>query len=101
MAQSFGVRQLAAAFFRRACPPVLLTKHGQQAGLEKAVANYRTPNLVQAAACPFCYTAAATARAGAIRALQSGILVLILPPILIFAAIAAFRRRHRYQRGSK
>jgi hypothetical protein len=51
---------------------------------------------VQAAACPFCYTAAAAAKAGAIRALQSGILVLILPPILIFAAIAAFRRRHRY-----
>src|SRR5580693_4097478 len=53
---------------------------------------------VQAAACPFCYTAAAAAKAGAIRALQNGILMLSLPPILIFAAIAvtAFRRRHSY-----
>lgn len=53
---------------------------------------------IKTEACPFCYTAAAAAKAGAIHALQSGILVLILPPILIFAVIAvtAVRRRHRY-----
>jgi hypothetical protein len=52
----------------------------------------------RADACPFCYSAAASAKTGAIHASQNGILILTLPPILIFAAIGvmAFRRRHRY-----
>ena len=48
--------------------------------------------------CPFCYTGVASAKAGVIHALRSGILILILPPLAIFAAIlvAAVCRRHRY-----
>jgi fatty acid desaturase len=53
-----------------------------------------------AAACPFCYTAAAAVRAGALGALRSGILVLAIPPMLIFGVIvaAAVRGRHRYHK---
>jgi hypothetical protein len=48
-----------------------------------------------AQSCAMCYASAAAARAEGIRALQNGILVLLIPPLLIFAGIVvtAFRRR--------
>ncbi len=48
--------------------------------------------------CAMCYTAAAAARAAAIRALQSGILILLIPPALMFIGIFvwAFRSRERF-----
>jgi len=51
------------------------------------------------AACPFCSSAAAAAKAGAVHALRNGILVLSIPPVLICAAIIllAVRRRDRFK----
>lgn len=47
--------------------------------------------------CAMCYNTAAAAKAAAIRALQSGILILLVPPILMFIGIfaLAFRSRER------
>lgn len=49
--------------------------------------------------CAMCYTSAAAARAEGIRALQHGILILLVPPLLIFTGIcvAAFRRNNSEQ----
>ena len=48
--------------------------------------------------CPTCYVVSASAGAGIAAALRSGILVLIVPPMLIFTAIAvaAVRGNHGY-----
>jgi len=48
--------------------------------------------------CAMCYNNAAAARAGAIHALRSGILVLLVPPMLIFGTVCgfAFRNRDRF-----
>lgn len=48
--------------------------------------------------CAMCYTAAAAAKATAIKALRSGILILLFPPGLIFIAIlvVAYRRRNTF-----
>ncbi len=45
--------------------------------------------------CPLCYTTVAAARPAAIQALRSGILVLLVPPLLMFIGIfvLAFRSR--------
>ncbi len=47
--------------------------------------------------CPLCYTTVAAARPAAIQALRSGILVLLIPPLLMFIGIfvLAFRSRER------
>ena len=52
-----------------------------------------------AQSCAMCYNTAAAAKAGAIRALRSGILILLVPPILMFIAIflAAYRNRNRFR----
>lgn len=48
-----------------------------------------------------CYNDAAAASAQGIHALRSGILVLAIPPIAIFAIIfgVAYRNRNRYYRA--
>lgn len=51
----------------------------------------------QAWACPFCYAAFASAKAGVLQALRSGMLILILPSLAIFAAILAVARRSRHR----
>ena len=45
--------------------------------------------------CSTCYTTAAAAKDVAIRALRHGILILALPPVVIFAAIVGFAWRTR------
>jgi hypothetical protein len=42
-----------------------------------------------------CYNTAAAARAGAIQSLRTGILVLLIPPVLIFGAVCLFAWRIR------
>lgn len=51
-----------------------------------------------AQSCAMCATTASSAKAGAIQALRSGILILLIPPILMFIAIftMAFRNRERF-----
>ena len=48
--------------------------------------------------CAMCYTTAASAKAGAIQALRSGILILLVPPLVMFAAIfvVIYRSRNRF-----
>ena len=48
--------------------------------------------------CPLCYRAAAASRAGALAALRSGVLILMIPPVAIFGLVTlmAIRRRDRF-----
>jgi hypothetical protein len=49
--------------------------------------------------CALCYTQAASATARMIQALRSGILVLIIPPMLMSVGITvvAYRKRHQFK----
>ena len=50
--------------------------------------------------CALCYTQAASAGARMIQALRSGILILIVPPMLMTVGFfrMAYRRRHKFNR---
>jgi len=52
--------------------------------------------------CAMCYNTASAAKPGAIQALRSGILVLLIPPALMFIGIftLAFRSRERPEGNS-
>ena len=54
--------------------------------------------LVYAQGCAMCYTSAAAAKAGAIHALRSGILILIVPVLVMCAGISVviYRSRERF-----
>ena len=59
-----------------------------------------TPNLAFAQGCAMCYSTTAASRA-AIQALRSGIVVLLIPPVLIFGTVCvlALRNRNRFNDG--
>jgi hypothetical protein len=52
-----------------------------------------------AQSCSLCYTQAASATARFIEALRSGILVLIIPPMFMYAGITilAYRKRRQFR----
>jgi hypothetical protein len=52
--------------------------------------------------CAMCYTTASAAKANAIHALKSGILVLLVPSLVILLGIGTvtFRSRDRFNDGS-
>ena len=52
-----------------------------------------------AQSCSLCYTQAASSGARMIEALRSGILVLIIPPMFMYAGITvmAYRKRNRFK----
>lgn len=54
--------------------------------------------LTFAQSCPMCYNAAAASKAGAVHALRSGVLILLIPPVLISMGIflMALRGRDRF-----
>jgi len=54
--------------------------------------------LAYAQGCAMCYTSAAAAKAGAIQALRSGILILLLPALVMFTGIfvVIYRSRNRF-----
>jgi len=54
--------------------------------------------LVYAQGCAMCYTSAAAAKAGALQALRSGILILLVPALIMFAGIfvVIYRSRDRF-----
>lgn len=66
------------------------------------VAGLMAPGVIYAQSCALCYNDAAAANAGTIQALRSGILVLLIPPVLIFGAICMFalRNRSRFNDGN-
>ena len=57
-----------------------------------------TSTAAWAQTCPLCYRAAAASRAGALAALRSGVLILMIPPVAIFGLVTliAVRRRDRF-----
>jgi hypothetical protein len=76
--------------------PCLRKRAVALAGAATALA---APALAWGQGCPLCYTAAAAAKAGGIQALRSGILILMIPPMLIFAtlSVVAIRRRNAFR----
>jgi hypothetical protein len=56
------------------------------------------PTAAHAQGCAMCYTSAAAAKAGALQALRSGILILLLPPLVMMGIIAGviYRYRNRF-----
>ncbi len=69
------------------------------AGLAMAIGSFASCGVAYAQGCAMCYNTAAAAKAAAIRALQSGILILLVPPALMFIGIfvLAFRSRERFE----
>jgi hypothetical protein len=62
------------------------------------LALFAMPSLVLAQNCALCYTQAAGAGARLIEALRSGILILVIPPMLICIGITvmAYRKRNQF-----
>ena len=56
------------------------------------------PQALGAQSCPLCYQSAASGGPQFIQALRNGILILFIPPFLIFGAIfyAAYRKRDQF-----
>ena len=65
-------------------------------GIILATLLFATPAFAQG--CVMCYNTAAAAKAAAIKALRSGILILMVPPVLISAGVfvLALRGRERF-----
>ena len=65
-------------------------------GIILAMLLFGTPAFAQG--CVMCYNTAAAAKAAAIKALRSGILILMVPPVLISAGVfvLALRGRERF-----
>ena len=63
-----------------------------------AAAMFAASSAAYAQGCAMCYTSASAAKAAAIQALRSGILILLIPALLVFAAIfvIVFRRRNQF-----
>jgi hypothetical protein len=60
-------------------------------------------SLVYAQGCAMCYTSAAAAKAGALHALRSGILILLLPVLVMCSGITVviYRSRDRFLGGAE
>lgn len=67
------------------------------AGLATAGASLLVAVTASAQSCAMCYSSAAAAKGEGIRALQHGILLLAVPPLLIFVGIFAVAFRSRNQ----
>lgn len=67
-------------------------------GLGAPLTFIANPGLLCAQGCSMCYTTAAAAKQAAIQALRSGILILLIPPVLITMGIfaVALHRRDRF-----
>jgi hypothetical protein len=73
----------------RAATPLLL--------VAMALISLAAPSVAMAQSCALCYTQAASAGARMIQALQSGILILIVPPTLMSVAMIFIVKHKRYQ----
>jgi hypothetical protein len=62
------------------------------------LASLAVPVVASAQSCPLCYTQAAGSGDRLVRALRSGILILVLPPMLICIGIAvmAYKKRNQF-----
>jgi hypothetical protein len=64
-------------------------------GLAIALAGLAAAHPAWAQGCPLCYNTAASAGARGIAALRNGILILMIPPVLIFGLVCYFTVRWR------
>ena len=66
--------------------------------LVAATVSFSSSSLVYAQGCAMCYTSAAASKAGALHALRSGILILLLPVLVMCSGIAIviYRSRDRF-----
>jgi hypothetical protein len=67
-----------------------------------ATMTYGSASVAYGQGCAMCYASASAAKAGAIQALRSGILVLLIPTLLIFAVLAVlvYRRRNQFNEAA-
>jgi len=67
-------------------------------GLAAFARAFACSSVAYAQGCPLCYNTAAAAKASAIQALRSGILILIIPPLAICAGILwmGIKARNRF-----
>jgi hypothetical protein len=63
-----------------------------------SLAVFLSPHGLAAQSCAMCYTTAGAAGRAAIQALKQGIVILMIPPVVLFTAIfvIAFRRRNQF-----
>lgn len=83
--------QKMTAIWRKIIPYLL------PAALIAALALFLAPQIVHAQGCAMCYQSAASSGARLIRALKSGILVLVIPPLCLlglFARLTYLRRNY-------
>jgi len=68
------------------------------AGLAAILVVLASPGAARAQGCAMCYTSAASARAVAIQALRSGVLILLVPPLVMMGVIliVVYRYRNRF-----
>jgi hypothetical protein len=74
-----------------------MRSRSQLARLVVAAITFGAARAAYAQGCAMCYTSASAAKAGAIQALRSGILILLIPSLLIFVATAVLVIRRRNQ----
>ncbi len=76
---------------------------GRIARLAVAALGLGGSSVAFAQSCALCYNTAASAKAAAIQALRSGILILLIPPVLMVGAILArtLRSRERFDNCSE
>ena len=55
--------------------------------LAAATSGLMSPTAAAAQGCAMCYQSASAAKQAGIQALENGVLILLVPPLLIFAAI--------------
>lgn len=62
------------------------------------LASLSVPSIVSAQSCALCYTQAAGSGERLVQALRSGILILVVPPMLICIGIAlmAYKKRNQF-----
>ena len=75
-----------------------MKKEPALAGLRTLLLVLAAPGITIAQNCALCYTQAASAGSRVIAALRSGILILILPPMLICLGITwmAYKKRNQF-----
>ena len=71
--------------------------------LVAAIVLLSSSSLVYAQGCAMCYTSAAASKAGAVHALRSGILILLLPVLAMCSGISVviYRSRDRFLGGAE
>lgn len=59
---------------------------------------FLSPIALWAESCPFCYAKAASSSPGLFQALRSGIIILMIPPMLMSVGftVVAYRRRNSF-----